>query len=140
MRKGEKMIKIQGTYNEAKVYTDELEETAAVQIEILCNQVQMAGSKIRIMPDVHAGKSYTVGITMTVSNCIVPHLAGVDIGCGMLMVRLEEKRLNLSALDSFIRANILCGRNVRELAHRLHGHIELEELRCYKKVDTRRAK
>lgn len=134
------MIEIKGTYGEAKVFTNELESSAGGQIKALCEQPFITGSKLRIMPDVHAGKGCTIGTTMTIGEYVVPNLVGVDIGCGMLTIQLEEKRLNLPELDSFIRQNIPYGRDVRERSHRSHGRINLEDLRCYKKVDTRRAK
>jgi len=134
------MIIIKGKYNEAVVYTDLLEESAEGQIRVLCDQPYVEGSRIRIMPDVHAGKGCTIGTTMTIGEHVVPNLVGVDIGCGMLTVKLREKRINLPELDSFIRQNIPSGRDVRVRPHRAHGRIKLEELHCYKKVDTRRAK
>lgn len=133
------MIEIQGKYNTAKVYVDVLEPSAEGQIRALCDQPFAQGSRIRIMPDVHAGKGCTIGTTMTITDKVVPNLVGVDIGCGMLTVKLKEKRLNLPALDSFIRQNIPCGREVRERPHRSHGRIDIAELRCIKKLDTRRA-
>ena len=133
------MIEIQGKYNTAKVYADVLESSAEGQIRALCDQPLVQGSRIRIMPDVHAGKGCTIGTTMTITDKVVPNLVGVDIGCGMLTVKLKEKRLNLPALDSFIRQNIPCGREVRERPHRSHGRIDIAELRCIKKLDTRRA-
>lgn len=134
------MISIKGTYGEVKVFSNEVEQSAEGQIKALCEQPFITGSKIRIMPDVHAGKGCTIGTTMTIGDYVVPNLVGVDIGCGMLTVQLEEKRLNLPELDSFIRQNIPYGRDVRDRPHRSHGRINLEDLRCYKKVDTRRAK
>lgn len=134
------MIEITGTYNTAKAYTNSLEDSAKGQIQILCNQLFVVGSKIRIMPDVHAGKGCTIGTTMTIGDKVVPNLVGVDIGCGMETVRLKEKRVELPKLDSFIRQNIPCGREVRERPHRGHGRIDIGELRCIKKLDTRRAK
>lgn len=134
------MILIEGTYNQVKVFADNLEVSAEGQIKALCEQPFVAGSKVRIMPDVHAGKGCTIGTTMTIGDYVVPNLVGVDIGCGMLTVRLKEKRINLPELDSFIRQNIPYGRDVRERTHRSHGRINLEELLCYKKIDTRRAK
>ena len=134
------MIEIIGTYNSAKVFASELEPSAEGQIRTLCEQAFVEGSKIRIMPDVHAGKGCTIGTTMTISDSVVPNLVGVDIGCGMLTIQLEEKRLNLPELDSFIYKNIPFGRDVRKRSHRGHGRIDLEDLRCYKDVDTRRAK
>lgn len=134
------MFEISGTYNTVKVYADELEASAEGQIRALCEQPFVKDSKIRIMPDVHAGKGCTIGTTMTIGDYVVPNLVGVDIGCGMLTVTLKEKRINLPELDNFIYKNIPYSRDVRERSHRSHGRINLEELRCYKKVDTRRAK
>lgn len=133
-------IEIAGKYNTAKVYTDNLEPSAAGQIKAFCDMEHSSGSKIRIMPDVHAGKGCTIGTTMTVTDKIVPNIVGVDIGCGMLTVKLKEKRIELPKLDSVIRQNIPFGRNVRERAHRSHGRIDIYELECVKKIDTRRAK
>ena len=134
------MIVIEGKYNSATVYTDELEPSAEGQIRTLCNQPFAAESNIAVMPDVHVGKGCTIGTTMIVGEFVVPCLVGVDIGCGMLTVTLEEKRIDLPKLDSFIRENIPSGRNVRERPHRSHGRIDLSELRCYRKFDSRRAK
>ena len=134
------MIEIQGTYTTAKIYTDELEPSAEGQIKAMCEQSFTQGSKIRVMPDVHAGKGCTIGTTMTIGEYVVPNLVGVDIGCGMLTVQLKEKRIELPKLDSFIYQNIPHGRDVRERPHRSHGRLYLEELRCYQKVNTGRAK
>ena len=134
------MIEIIGHHGTAKVFTDDLEASAERQIRTFCDQPWSAGAKIRIMPDVHAGKGCTIGATMTVTDTIVPNIVGVDIGCGMLTVRLKEKRVDLPRLDSFIRQNIPCGREVRERPHRSHGRLDISDLRCVKKIDTRRAK
>ena len=134
------MILVKGTYNQAKVFTDNLEASAEGQIKALCEQKIAQNSKIRIMPDVHAGKGCTIGTTMTIGDYVVPNLVGVDIGCGMLTVQLKEKRINLPELDSFIRKNIPYGRDLRDRTHRSHGRLNLEELRCFKKVETRHAK
>ncbi len=133
------MIEINGVYANAIVYTDEIEASAAGQIQALCDQPFAAGSKIRIMPDVHTGKGCTIGTTMTVGEYVVPNLVGVDIGCGMDVVLLKEKRVNLPALDAFISKNIPHGRDVREKAHRNSGQIDISELECFQYIDTRRA-
>ena len=74
------MIEIQGQYNTAKCFTDNLEEAAARQIRSVCDQPAFAGCKLRIMPDVHAGMGCTIGTTMTIRDKIVPGMVGVDIG------------------------------------------------------------
>ena len=134
------MIEIKGKYGEAKVFTDTLESSAEGLIKTFCDQPYSAQSKIRIMPDVHAGKGCTIGTTLTVKDAVVPNVVGVDIGCGMLTVKLREKRIDLPKLDSFIRQNIPCGRDVRETSHRSHGRLDVYELLCVKRVDIRRAK
>ena len=49
------MIEIKGTYTNAIVYTDVVEDTALEQIKTLCDQSFVEDCKIRIMPDVPAG-------------------------------------------------------------------------------------
>ena len=100
------MFEIKGKYACAKVFTDVLEPSAEGQIKAMCDQPFVEGSRIRIMPDVHAGAGCTIGTTMTIGNYVVPNIVGVDIGCGMDVVKLKEKRINLPELDSFIRKNI----------------------------------
>ncbi|MBR2576235.1 MAG: RtcB family protein [Firmicutes bacterium] len=131
------MIEIKGKYSTAKVFTQTLEPSAEGQIRTMCDQPFTAGSKIRIMPDVHAGKGCTIGTTMTIGEYVVPNIVGVDIGCGMDTVLLKEKRIDLPKLDSFIRENIPHGMEVRQRPHRSHGRIHPEELRCWKSIDKR---
>ena len=88
------MIEIKGAYANAVVFADALEASAAGQIKAFCDQSVSAGSKIRIMPDVHAGKGCTIGTTMTITDKVIPNIVGVDIGCGMLTVKLKEKRID----------------------------------------------
>ncbi len=130
---------ISGKFAEAKVFASQIEPSAEGQIKSLCDQGFTEGSKIRIMPDVHAGKGCTIGTTMTISEAVVPNLVGVDIGCGMETVLLEESRMNLPKLDAFIRENIPHGFSVRENPHAMADEIDLAELRCAERIDLRRA-
>lgn len=134
-----KSLQIKGRYNSAKVFTDNLEAGAFSQILELCDQPFVVGSVIRIMPDVHAGKGCTIGTTMTVRDKIVPNLVGVDIGCGLLAVRLNETALDFKALDNFIYKNIPSGKNTRKTAHRFVKDIALDTLKCAKYIDRKRA-
>lgn len=93
------MKKIQGKYNEAIVFTDQLEDMAEKQIQELCDQEFVRNSRIRIMPDTHAGAGCTIGTTMTISDKVVPNLVGVDIGCGMLVHMLKRPFVDFAALD-----------------------------------------
>ena len=134
------MIEIQGQYNTAKCFTDNLEEAAARQIRSVCDQPAFAGCKLRIMPDVHAGMGCTIGTTMTIRDKIVPGMVGVDIGCGMETVKLAEKEIDFAALDALIRAEIPAGRDVRQRHHPLNYEIDLNELRCSPYVNLARAR
>lgn len=133
------MIEIKGKYNEAKIFTDVADSASIAQVQELCNQEFTVGSRIRLMPDIHAGKGCTVGTTMTVKDRIVPNLVGVDIGCGMETVRIKETHLELQKLDKLIYEKIPSGFSIREKAHRYKNHIDLSELCCAKYVDIERA-
>ncbi|MGG0738147.1 RtcB family protein [Niallia taxi] len=110
------MLEIQGKYNYAKVYTDKVEETAMSQILELCDQEFTKGTKIRIMPDTHAGAGCTIGTTMTITDKIVPNLVGVDIGCGMEVAVIDKNKteVNFDQLDEVIRKHIPSGFSTRE--------------------------
>lgn len=133
------MVLVQGAYNTAVCYTPELEEAARQQIQAVCDRPEFAGCKIRIMPDVHAGKGCTIGTTMTIQDKIVPGMVGVDIGCGMETVALAEREIDFDRLDALIREEIPCGREIRDTPHDLNGEIDLTQLRCARQVNLSRA-
>ncbi|MBO6092149.1 MAG: RtcB family protein, partial [Oscillospiraceae bacterium] len=133
------MIEIRGQYNTAVCYCDELEETARQQIQDVCDQRIFAGSKIRIMPDVHAGVGCTIGTTMTVEDRAAPNLVGVDIGCGMETVKLAENELDCAKLDQIIRTRSPAGENVRTTPHPLTATLDLNTLQCLPAVNAERA-
>ena len=133
------MITIQGLYNTAVCYTPKLEEAAEKQIQAVCDRPEFAGCKIRIMPDVHAGKGCTIGTTMTIRDKIVPGMVGVDIGCGMETVELAERGIDFGKLDALIRREIPYGREVRGTLHALNAEIDLTQLRCAGQVNLDRA-
>lgn len=124
------MMLIEGKHNTAKVFTDIIEESAIQQIKLLCDQEFTKGSKIRIMPDVHTGAGCTIGTTMTIKDCIVPNLVGVDIGCGMEVVKIKNSYIELEKLDKLIHSKIPAGFNIRKTPHKYADSIDLEKLRC----------
>jgi RNA-splicing ligase RtcB len=135
---------IKGTYNTARVFTDNLENEAREQVKELLEQPFTKGLKIRIMPDAHAGKGCVIGTTMTIADKVVPNLVGLDIGCGMLVTRiLTEHRLensDLQRLDDVIRKHIPSGFSIRTKPHHLLSKTSLTELRCRDHVDLDRAR
>ena len=133
------MLELQGKYNTAKVFTNVVDETSIAQVIELCNQEFVFGSKIRMMPDIHAGAGCTIGTTMTIKDKVCPNLVGVDIGCGMYTLQLKEKHIEFGNLDEIIRQYIPSGFNVRVTAHRLAEQTRLSELRCLKHINRDRA-
>ena len=133
------MIELKGKCNTAKVFTDSIEQEAVSQIINLLNQEFVSGSKIRIMPDTHAGAGCTIGTTMTITDKVVPNLVGVDIGCGMETVLLADKHVELQRLDKIIHEFIPAGFNIRSKPHPLLAEVNLADLRCANQVNRNRA-
>lgn len=134
------MVKITGKFNEAIIYTDKVDEKTLAQITELCDFEALAGAKIRIMPDVHAGRGCTIGTTMTIKDKIVPNMVGVDIGCGMDIVQIAEKEIDFRGLDELVYHQIPSGRSCRKTLHPYAEQIDLENLRCKEHIDLERAK
>ena len=129
------MLEIKGKINTAICYASVIEEEAIEQIRRMCDYEFTAGSRIRIMPDVHAGKGCTIGTTMTVTDKAVPNIVGVDIGCGMYTVSLGKADIDFERLDEAAHF-IPSGMNVWEGRQE---HFDLEQLRCYRDLkDTKR--
>ena len=130
--RADKMI-IKGKYNEALVYTDVIEEGAMKQIKEICDIESFANSKIRIMPDVHVGKGCVIGFTANLGDKVIPNIVGVDIGCGMLTVKLGKVDMDLKQLDAYINKNIPNGKSINQ-----HKQVEflsvLEELKLLKDI------
>lgn len=133
------MLEVSGRFNTAKIFTDVVDNASISQVIELCNQEFCAGSRIRLMPDIHAGAGCTIGTTMTVTDKICPNLVGVDIGCGMETVKIREKEIDLESLDKLIYERIPSGFSIREHCHKYSGLVDLGNLRCVDSVDIVRA-
>ncbi len=133
------MIELKGTYNEAKIFTDHADESSIAQVRVLLEQEFVSDSRIRLMPDIHAGAGCTIGTTMTITDKIVPNLVGVDIGCGMETALLKEKHIELQKLDKIIYEKIPSGFEIREKTHPYFDEIDLTQLYCYKHINPARA-
>ena len=124
------MLEIKGKINTAVCYATVVEEEAVEQIRRMCDHDITRGAKIRIMPDVHAGKGCTIGTTMTIVDKVVPNIVGVDIGCGMYTVELGRIDIDFAKVDAATHY-IPSGRAVWE------GRVEqfvLSDLRCYRNL------
>ena len=130
---------IEGKFNLAKIYTDVVEPSAVEQVQAMCDNPIFENSRIRIMPDVHTGKSCTIGTTMTIKDKAIPNMVGVDIGCGMEVVQLEEEHIDLEKLDSVIYERIPSGMEIRNEPHKYAQEVDFKGLRCYGEISERRA-
>ena len=132
-----------------KIFTDNIEQEAIDQINVLLEQPAFADCKVRIMPDVHAGAGCVIGFTADLGDKVIPNIVGVDIGCGMLTVELGcidtgingktdnsianyVTDIDYEKLDNVIRTCIPSGRNVHEEINYIFP--ELKNLRCYNKL------
>lgn len=122
------MFEIKGKVNTAICYATVVEDAAIEQIRRMCDYDFTEGSKIRIMPDVHAGKGCTIGTTMTVIDKAVPNIVGVDIGCGMYTVDIGKPDIDFEKFDEACHTvpsgmSVWDGRKER---------FDLTELKCYR--------
>ncbi|MDQ1147545.1 tRNA-splicing ligase RtcB [Bacillus sp. SORGH_AS 510] len=106
------MIKITGSQTEARIFSNYPQETALEQIHELCNQAFLKDTKISIMPDYHAGKGCVIGTTIQLKDKVVPNLVGVDVGCGVLTVKLQDKKVDFNKLDHVIRTYVPSGQDL----------------------------
>lgn len=131
------MIEINGAYSTAKVFTDNVEQTAISQIQQLCNQPFVKDCKIRVMPDVHSGVGCVIGFTANLGEMVIPNIVGVDIGCGMLTVELGNTEIDFEKLDNTIIEYVPSGKNIHE--GRIVRFPQLQDLHCYRSLkDTKR--
>lgn len=130
------MIEINGKYNTARVYTDNIEDAAYGQILNLMNQKFAEGSSFAIMPDCHAGAGCVIGLTMKVVDKVVPNLVGVDIGCGMLVVKVDRSfSFDLQKVDGIWHRDIPSGMNHRTTRHRFADNAKIEDIIAPVNVD-----
>lgn len=114
-----------------KIFTDNIDERAVSQINLLLEQDAFKNSKVRIMPDVHAGKGCVIGFTGDLGNKVIPNIVGVDIGCGMFCANLGKIEIDFKKLDQFIHEDIPSGMNVNETKL---VDFDLTRLYCYDKL------
>ena len=117
-----------------KIFTKNIEEQAINQINELLKQETFKNSKVRIMPDVHAGKGCVIGFTGNLGDKVIPNIVGVDIGCGMLCVELGNIDLDLKKLDEIIHNSIPSGMNVND---EVYEYFDISKLLCHKELKNK---
>lgn len=118
--------------SDLKVFAKTVEQEALDQIGLLLAQPAFNDCKVRIMPDVHAGKGCVIGFTADLGDKVIPNIVGVDIGCGVRVVELGKTAVDFAALDSIIRNKVPFGRNVHE--GRVVQFGQIEELQCFREL------
>ncbi len=124
------MTEIKGKISTAICYAKTVEEEAVAQIRRMCDYDFTQGSRIRIMPDVHAGKGCTIGTTMTVHGKAVPNIVGVDIGCGMYTINVGKGDIDFEKLDAAAHF-VPSGKNVWDSKQE---DFDLQQLRCFREL------
>lgn len=115
-----------------KIFTTNIEQEAVNQINELLRQEPFKNCKVRIMPDVHAGKGCVIGFTADLGEKVIPNIVGVDIGCGMLCVELGNIELDFKDLDRVVNEYIPAGRNIRK--QKLLNFDKINELYCLREL------
>ncbi len=133
------MKTVNGVYTSAKIFTDTIEDYALAQIQMLCDNEAFKDCTIRIMPDVHPGKVGTIGFTSTVGDRVLPNVIGIDVGCGVTLAKLKQKKTEFGKLDKVIREKVPCGFSVRKRPHRFSQEFDFLQLHCVEHVNIEKA-
>ncbi len=129
------MFTLNGKFTNATVYTDNIEQEAVGQIVNVINHPVSTNSKIAIMPDAHAGAGCTIGTTMTITDRVCANLVGVDIGCGMLTIKLGKVDIDFKRFDEIVNQKVPAGFEVHPNETRFSNtSIKLEDLHCFSKL------
>lgn len=126
---------LKGKYTNAVIYADIIDTATKNQIQQLIDQEFMKEVKVRIMPDCHTGAGCVIGTTIEIKDKIVPNLVGVDIGCGMLCVKLGKIDIDLESLDMFIHENIPVGMQVNEEI--VYDTFLIDDLKCNSRLTNK---
>jgi RNA-splicing ligase RtcB len=131
--------------HDVKIFTDNIEDSALEQIKELLSIDVFSDKKIRIMPDVHTGAGCVIGFTGNLGDKVIPNIVGVDIGCGMRVLKLGHiDDMDFHAFNEHIKANVPSGMIVREDRFGFKPLVNTEmdiyreakklvtELRCYR--------
>ena len=132
------MKTVDGVYTSAKIFTDQIEDYALAQIRMICGLEAFEGCRIRVMPDVHPGKVGTIGFTSTVGDKVLPNVVGIDIGCGITLARLKQKKTEFQKLDKVIQRCVPSGFQIRQEPHRFIDGFDFMELNCIEHVNLRK--
>lgn len=99
-----------------KIWASTLEAEAEEQVKKVAS-LPFIFKHVALMPDAHAGKGSTIGTVIATRGAIIPAAVGVDIGCGMMAIKLPFKvdvlggDEKLKTLRANIERSVPVGRN-----------------------------
>ncbi|WP_297644261.1 RtcB family protein [uncultured Bacteroides sp.] len=111
------MLELKGKYcKDCKILTDNIEQEALSMVYHFLDNPMFEGAKIRIMPDVHAGKDIVVGFTVPFTDHVNPDHVGGDIGCSVstTITDLPVCAENYPAIEKSIRENVKFGMSIQQ--------------------------
>ena len=133
------MKTVKGIFAEAKIFTDDVEDYAQALVKMICDNEIVDGSTICMMPDIHPGKIAPIGLSMTVTDKVIPQLLGVDIGCGMTCVKLNKNYAEFQKLDRVIRENVPSGFTIRKEPHHMAEEFSYGGIHCIRHINRIKA-
>ncbi len=99
------------------IWTNDIDAGAIDQLTNIA-QLPIVHHHVAAMPDVHVGLGATVGSVIPTLKAVIPASVGVDIGCGMMAVRLTLKAHelpdSLARIRSAIEAAVPVGFNMHK--------------------------
>lgn len=130
---------LKGKYNEAEIMIEDADYHTIQQIILMCNQEPLKNSIIKIMPDACPGITAVIGTTLTIEDKIMPAMVSSDIGCGVLVSKLKDKKIEFQKLDKIIREQIIERKKINQIINKYSNKIDIKNLRCAKHIDLERA-
>ena len=126
------MLELKGKYcKDCKIFTDNIEQEALSMVYHFLDNPMFEGAKIRIMPDVHAGKDIVVGFTVPFTDHVNPDHVGGDIGCSVstAITDLPICPEDYAQIEKYIRENVKFGMTIQPKAvypyAELYKHLQL---------------
>ena len=111
------MLELKGKYcKDCKIFTYNIESEALSMVYHFLDNPMFEGAKIRIMPDVHAGKDIVVGFTVPFTDHVNPDHVGGDIGCSV-STAITDMPINSEdypMIEKSIRESVRFGMSIQQ--------------------------
>lgn len=123
------MYDIKGKFGVAHVFANTIDDDCISQIYSIMNSPTVKNSHVSIMPDTHSGKGIVVGFTQDIVDRLNPSFVGVDVGCGMLVLKVSKDfHIDLPKLDKVMHQKIPTGLKHCDKVSPFAKNIDLKEL------------